>query len=56
MKKKDLLFTMILVLVVNACAPAQTTTSTDKSELFIPEDIPGEVIYIPFPCRDHPGW
>lgn len=48
--KKSLLLLLVVALFVSACNPAKSTDDEEQAEaLFVPDEIPGEVVYVPFP-------
>lgn len=40
---------LIFILLFTACSPTNQETGNQSGEFFIPDQIPGEVIYIPYP-------
>lgn len=49
MKRRLIPILMAAILLFSACSPGKTGAPDNEPAVFIPEDIPGELVYIPFP-------
>ncbi|HSM24341.1 MAG TPA: sugar-binding protein [Anaerolineaceae bacterium] len=51
MKKSVLSILLVSMITISSCTPTLEPSPTPHLELFIPEEIPGEVVYVPFPVN-----
>ena len=51
MKKSVISITIIFLFLITSCTPTAELSPTPPVEPFIPEGIPGEVVYVPFPVN-----
>ena len=49
MNKSILSILLVSMIIITSCTPPPEPSQTPKLEPFIPEEIPGEVVYVPFP-------